>query len=103
MLCLGGDTPDDLQRQIERAEATGNFAITLDQADQDNLHLPDGIDGVIADGALRERVGALLAKRDGPILPLLSADDADARYWIEKVLTVNTTAAGGNASLLASV
>lgn len=103
LLCLGGDTADDLQRQIERAEATGNVAVTLDQADHDSLHLPDGIDGVIADGALRERVGVLLAKRDGPILPLLSADDADARYWIEKVLTVNTTAAGGNASLLASV
>ena len=61
------------------------------------------IQGVLADGAVREQVAAMLADRAGAILPLLSATDPDARFWLEKVLTVNTTAAGGNASLLAEI
>ena len=79
------------------------MAVTLDQVDPDHLILPDGIDGVIADGAVRQAAGLALARRGGAILPLLSVNDADTRFWIEKVVTVNTTAAGGNASLLAAV
>ena len=103
LLCLGGDTADILPRQIERAQATGNVAVTADEIDPDHLVLPDGIDGVIADGAVRDAAGQALARRSGAILPLLSVDDADTRFWVEKVVTVNTTAAGGNASLLAAV
>nr|WP_070958734.1 L-glutamate gamma-semialdehyde dehydrogenase [Hyphomonas sp. Mor2] len=103
LLCLGGDTDEVLQRQIERARATGNDACTLDVLDLEILSLPENIQGVVVDGQLRPRVAALLARRDGPILPLLSVEDADTRFWVEKVVTINTTAAGGNASLLASV
>mgnify|MGYP003108697993 FL=1 len=53
----------------------------------------------------------LLAKRDGAILSLISdsgADDDGAlpdetflhRFATEKTITINTTAAGGNASLM---
>ncbi len=53
----------------------------------------------------------LLAKRDGAILSLISdsgADDDGAlpddvflhRFATEKTVTINTTAAGGNASLM---
>ena len=103
LLCLGGDTPEVLQRQIERVEATGNVAITLETFSVDDLVLPDAIDGVVAEGALVLPVARLLADRDGAILPLLASDDPDTRFWVEKVVTVNTTAAGGNASLLATV
>jgi RHH-type proline utilization regulon transcriptional repressor/proline dehydrogenase/delta 1-pyrroline-5-carboxylate dehydrogenase len=103
LLCLGGDTADILDKQVERARATGNVPVTLDQGAVEALALPAGIDGVIADGAMKARAGAALARRDGAILPLLSVEDADTRFWVEKVLTVNTTAAGGNASLLATV
>ena len=42
-----------------------------------------------------------LARRPGPILPLISEHDAPERYALERHLCVDTTAAGGNASLLA--
>ena len=42
-----------------------------------------------------------LARRPGPILPLISEQDAPERYALERHLCVDTTAAGGNAALLA--
>ena len=42
-----------------------------------------------------------LCQREGAILPLLSAFDAPERFYHERTVTINTTAAGGNASLLA--
>ena len=42
-----------------------------------------------------------LARRPGPILPLISEHDAPERYALERHLCVDTTAAGGNATLLA--
>jgi RHH-type transcriptional regulator, proline utilization regulon repressor / proline dehydrogenase / delta 1-pyrroline-5-carboxylate dehydrogenase len=43
-----------------------------------------------------------LAARDGPILPLLTAADIRPFCVLEKHLCIDTTAAGGNASLLAA-
>ncbi len=43
-----------------------------------------------------------LAARDGAILPLETEAVAPGRYYVERHLCVDTTAAGGNASLLAS-
>ncbi|MEM9842521.1 MAG: L-glutamate gamma-semialdehyde dehydrogenase, partial [Pseudomonadota bacterium] len=63
------------------------------------INLP--IDGVAADGDTRAAVAKATCRRSGPILPLLSASDPIARFFHERTLTVNTTAAGGNATLLA--
>jgi RHH-type transcriptional regulator, proline utilization regulon repressor / proline dehydrogenase / delta 1-pyrroline-5-carboxylate dehydrogenase len=41
-----------------------------------------------------------LAGRDGPILPLITTKDTPFRYRIERLLCVDTTAAGGNAALM---
>lgn len=43
-----------------------------------------------------------LAKRDGPLLPLITEHTLDQRFVIERHLCVDTTAAGGNASLIAA-
>lgn len=43
-----------------------------------------------------------LADREGPIVPLETQAIAPSRYIIERHLCIDTTAAGGNASLLAS-
>jgi RHH-type transcriptional regulator, proline utilization regulon repressor / proline dehydrogenase / delta 1-pyrroline-5-carboxylate dehydrogenase len=59
------------------------------------------VDGIIADGNERDRAANLLARRTGAIIPLLSVDDDPERYFHERTLTIDTTAAGGNASLLA--
>ena len=43
-----------------------------------------------------------LSERKGPILPLVTDSVAPERYVLERHLCIDTTAAGGNASLLAS-
>ncbi|MGE5491649.1 MAG: bifunctional proline dehydrogenase/L-glutamate gamma-semialdehyde dehydrogenase PutA, partial [Actinomycetota bacterium] len=52
------------------------------------------------------RLARRLAARDGPLVPVLRPGPATGRYPLyrlvaERVLTINTTAAGGNASLMA--
>lgn len=105
LLCLGGDQATDLPAQIQRAEATGNTIFSCANPTDDDLlkWLETDIDGVVADGAVRARVARLIAVRAGAILPLLSAYDDVKRFCVEKTVTINTTAAGGNASLLAGM
>jgi RHH-type proline utilization regulon transcriptional repressor/proline dehydrogenase/delta 1-pyrroline-5-carboxylate dehydrogenase len=43
-----------------------------------------------------------LSQRDGAILPLVTEAIAPERYILERHLCIDTTAAGGNASLLAT-
>jgi RHH-type proline utilization regulon transcriptional repressor/proline dehydrogenase/delta 1-pyrroline-5-carboxylate dehydrogenase len=43
-----------------------------------------------------------LALRDGPIIPLITEWDQEERFVIERHLCIDTTAAGGNASLIAA-
>ena len=43
-----------------------------------------------------------LAKRDGAIVPLETQTISPERYVVERHLCIDTTAAGGNASLLAT-
>jgi len=66
-----------------------------------SILLADDIDGVVVDGALRESAAKILISRPGAILPVLSAGDDPERFAVERTKTINTTAAGGNASLLA--
>ena len=54
-----------------------------------------------ADRDVLKAMRAALARRSGPILPLIAEQDAPERYVLERHLCVDTTAAGGNASLLA--
>jgi RHH-type proline utilization regulon transcriptional repressor/proline dehydrogenase/delta 1-pyrroline-5-carboxylate dehydrogenase len=43
-----------------------------------------------------------LAKRDGPLVPLISEADPAERLILERHVCIDTTAAGGNAALLAA-
>ena len=63
--------------------------------------LQSGIDGVIVDGPNARTISDHLYRQDGPILPTLSTHDDLSRFFIERSLSVNITAAGGNATLLA--
>ena len=62
----------------------------------------DGIAAVAccADRSVLAGLRVALARRPGPILPLISEPAADERYLVERHVCVDTTAAGGNASLL---
>lgn len=124
LACLA-TSEEALLEQIAAVLATGNSPI-LDQSvlsrtarqklptatravvsmTEDPLSDPD-LAGVLFEGSpaaaitLRER----LAGREGAILPCISPQDSDTRYPLyrllhERVTTINTTAAGGNTSLM---
>ena len=73
------------------------------QVDPESLVTVDGI-AAVACRADRDVLAAMreaLARRPGPILPLITEPAAAERYVLERHVCVDTTAAGGNASLLA--
>ena len=64
------------------------------------------LDGIAAVACSAERnvlatIRAALARRPGTILPLITEPVAPERYVVERHVCVDTTAAGGNAILLA--
>jgi len=128
ILCLGGGNQAANRRQIALALAAGNAVIaapalveTIASAlggagapEHLVVSLPAGgavneaaiadprVRAVAFDGAKgsRKAIVAALARRPGPIAPLLSSVDEPARYASERTLTINTTAAGGDVRLL---
>lgn len=58
------------------------------------------IDAIAADGRVAEVLARVAAEREGAILQVITQQDGSARLFLERTLTINTTAAGGNASLL---
>jgi RHH-type proline utilization regulon transcriptional repressor/proline dehydrogenase/delta 1-pyrroline-5-carboxylate dehydrogenase len=123
VLCVAGGTPA-LLNQLAAVLATGNRAVLLQAA---AAHLPPSLpQPVLACIRIVERhqdcdelalalydrsaaggadLLATLAARDGAIVPTLATDaDAPVALWrlvVERAVCVNTTAAGGNASLMA--
>ncbi len=82
----------------------GLVSILDDSFNINTLELVEGVSGV-AITATQQSLTAIrqaLARRSGPILPLLT-DQQDWRgFIIERSLCIDTTASGGNAALLAS-
>ncbi len=123
VLCLGAE--QDLLLQLAAVLATGAHALWPAQAAALRARLPgevrakialasDGtlstasFDLVLLHGSLEELVGVQeqLAARAGPIVPVVlqapgETDVPLERLVVERALTINTAAAGGNASLLA--
>jgi RHH-type proline utilization regulon transcriptional repressor/proline dehydrogenase/delta 1-pyrroline-5-carboxylate dehydrogenase len=50
----------------------------------------------------KRRIRQALADRPGVLIPLITESGVNGRFQIERHLCVDTTAAGGNATLLAS-
>jgi RHH-type proline utilization regulon transcriptional repressor/proline dehydrogenase/delta 1-pyrroline-5-carboxylate dehydrogenase len=93
ILCVAAD-PAKLQAQVDAARATGNRA-TMDEAD-------GNIRAVLFDGSAADllALGKRLALRDGPIVPVF-VEPYPLDFLSDEVsLSVNTAAAGGNASLM---
>lgn len=114
ILCLGPD--DDLARQ-QMAEARAVGCTTLGIAT--GLSEEEGLSGEFAFSALRTLEGfdavaycgsgsgarairTALAERDGPLIPMISELGEGLRKacLLERHICIDTTAAGGNASLL---
>ena len=107
VLCLGNvsDGNDTAARERQRAAAArfGNDIVEDRQADSDTLKGMDRLDAVIAEGdaARLRRIREALAARPGPIVPLLTSPEDICGLVSERTLCIDTTASGGNASLLA--
>lgn len=122
VLCLGPGV-DTARAQLATALGAGNAAVVIADgaeaalaswSDDPRVSVLDGqlapetlatLDGIAAvascaddDGITTLRVA--LARRPGPILPLISEPRAIERYVIERHVCIDTTAAGGNATLL---
>ena len=115
--CIASDAKT-LARQVRTAHALGNTVLLAASPDAENIAQDTGArceivadplgsapDAVMFDGSaaaaalLRQR----LAAQEGALIPLLLPHDgayATARLVCERTLAINTTAAGGNASLL---
>ncbi|MEZ5847012.1 MAG: bifunctional proline dehydrogenase/L-glutamate gamma-semialdehyde dehydrogenase PutA [Geminicoccaceae bacterium] len=122
ILCLG-PSAEAAEQQAERATNHGNIAIAIADGLDTSADKPRGsirrIAGTLDPAALAdirniaaviswaadERQRALrkaLAEREGPIVPLIDSEDGGEVLVLERHLCVDTTAAGGNASLLAA-
>ena len=123
VLCLGPGTATT-KMQIAAALDAGNAVVAVadgapaalaslvsdprvvlldGRVDPESLVTVDGI-AAVACSADRDVLGAMreaLARRPGSILPLVTEPAAAERYVLERHVCVDTTAAGGNASLLA--
>ena len=104
VLCLGpGDAA--AQAQAEAARAAGCSALPHGAAiDPAILSELDPLDAVIwwGDPDTGCTLRKALAARPGAILPLITEADPTDRLTLERHLCIDTTAAGGNAALLAS-
>ncbi len=124
VLCLGPDA-ESLLAQVVQALAAGNAVLATApgamQAVQPLLGkgLPvNALEGIVdpdvlsnlevdvvascAEESVQRALRQALAARSGPIVPLISERIYPAAYAHERAVCVDTTAAGGNASLLAA-
>jgi RHH-type proline utilization regulon transcriptional repressor/proline dehydrogenase/delta 1-pyrroline-5-carboxylate dehydrogenase len=125
VLCLGPTRADALLQAISALAQQNSVVIVAEKADRlgELLHQSGmsaaGIDGSVEADSLRDITGVdaimshadteqlrayriALADRDGRLIPLISGLDEPDRLIIERHLCIDTTAAGGNASLIAA-
>ncbi|MCG8440394.1 MAG: bifunctional proline dehydrogenase/L-glutamate gamma-semialdehyde dehydrogenase PutA [Caulobacterales bacterium] len=95
---------EEWERKLAAAGAAGLLCALPEGAGLAATFLREAaIDGVAISRAspYRAALAAALAEREGAILPLLAEDDDPYRFAVERTLTVNTAAAGGDVRLLA--
>ena len=105
LLCLGPGT-EAAEEQRRQVEAQGGAAIVVERKlEPAALETLPNIGGVLwwGDTGTGRAFAKALARRDGPIVPLITTcpDRIHANY--ERHVCIDTTASGGNAQLLASV
>lgn len=129
LVCLGGENSQDILDQIFMALSTGNSVLAVSTPEtEETIGLikaaldkittsenlvqtitPDeigaafsaDINGVMAEGSAQNQAAKIVWNLDGPIHPILSKNAEPERFMIERTVSINTTAAGGNATLLA--
>ncbi len=125
VLCLGPDTECAFKQAgvalsqgnsvvVVAPGAAAHFAAVISEGfpviPLDGLLQPESLESVngfaaVTSSATQTSLSAYrlaLSKRQGALLPLITELDAPERFIIERHLCVDTTAAGGNASLIAA-
>ncbi|WP_414897589.1 bifunctional proline dehydrogenase/L-glutamate gamma-semialdehyde dehydrogenase PutA [Rhodovulum sp. YEN HP10] len=104
LLCLGPG-PGASAAQAEAVRAQGGAAVAVEGL-LEPAALTDlkGISGALwwGDAETGRAYALALAEREGPILPLIAGMPDPAHVRLERHLCIDTTAAGGNAALLAA-
>ena len=102
LLCLG-PSEDDVAAQKAMAAQSGCQAVVA-ELDPAHLQTAQGFDAVawFGDMAGLKAVRRALSRRDGALVLLLSRPEDVGMLQLERHVCVDTTAAGGNASLMAS-
>jgi RHH-type proline utilization regulon transcriptional repressor/proline dehydrogenase/delta 1-pyrroline-5-carboxylate dehydrogenase len=103
VLCLGPGAAA-VRDQIAAVELLGGQAVAVDgRLAPESLDTLPAFGAVIwwGDEAMAREYARALAERDGPIIPLVTGQPDTGHALFERHLCVDTTAAGGNASLLA--
>ncbi|MGR3503336.1 bifunctional proline dehydrogenase/L-glutamate gamma-semialdehyde dehydrogenase PutA [Pseudaestuariivita sp.] len=104
-LCLGPGK-DAIAAQADAVRARGGEAVMLDSPlDPKALIDIPTLGGVLwwGDAETAKPLAQALARRAGPIIPLITGQPDTAHAWYERHVCIDTTAAGGNAALLAEV
>jgi RHH-type transcriptional regulator, proline utilization regulon repressor / proline dehydrogenase / delta 1-pyrroline-5-carboxylate dehydrogenase len=101
-----GVVPDDLKRSFDNAFKSAGNALPpglISSISQSSISaaIEGPVAGFVIDGNQRAYLAASIARRAGAILPILSVYDDPERFFHERTISIDTTAAGGNASLLA--
>jgi len=102
LICMGPGA-EAAATQKEAVLALGGTAIEANGLlDLHRLEFLEGFSGVLwwGDEDTARRIEQTLAKRNGPIIPLIPGKPDPARVLAERHVCVDTTAAGGNAALL---
>jgi RHH-type proline utilization regulon transcriptional repressor/proline dehydrogenase/delta 1-pyrroline-5-carboxylate dehydrogenase len=103
LLCLGPGA-EAAAAQATAVRALGGLAVPCPgRLDPAALGTLEGFSGVLwwGDAEKARALGLALAARPGPILPLITGAPDAAHCMLERHLCIDTTAAGGNAALLA--
>jgi RHH-type proline utilization regulon transcriptional repressor/proline dehydrogenase/delta 1-pyrroline-5-carboxylate dehydrogenase len=103
-LICAGPGPDAISAQRSAIESLGGICVEVDGAIPADalITLPD-FGGIIWWGCkdIARQYALALSKRHGPIIPLITGRPDKAHACFERHFCVDTTAAGGNAALLA--
>jgi RHH-type proline utilization regulon transcriptional repressor/proline dehydrogenase/delta 1-pyrroline-5-carboxylate dehydrogenase len=102
LLCLGPGRATALA-QAEAVRALGGLAVEAPDLPPEALTSLQGISGALYWGPDPRPRALALAARPGPILPLIGEMPDAGHALLERHVCIDTTAAGGNAQLLAAV
>ncbi|MGI9401324.1 MAG: bifunctional proline dehydrogenase/L-glutamate gamma-semialdehyde dehydrogenase PutA [Rhizobiaceae bacterium] len=102
--CLGpGAAAQDMQAKLVTEAGNTAFKAVPGNSEFDMALERDGLDAVIIEGELPREWRKLLAEKPGRRIPLIHVASDLSMLFAERSISEDTTASGGNATLLSSV